>query len=136
MNWGTVKKTDVKKSTDKIVDLRPAGSEPSFDNPQGGNSQIASAKERGEDLESGMELLELDFLLGVIENTDGDDKNDVTMRKLAFNEITRRQQQNEIDSFALKVYAINDNNLYGKDIQCEAMKELSLRTEQHAKRPA
>ena len=126
MNWGTVKKGDMKK-TDKVVELRPG--ETGFENSEAESTQTAPAAQRTEDLESGMELLELDFVLGVIENIDGTDKNDVMMRKLCFNEVTRRNQQNEIDSYALKVYAINDGNLYGKDIQCEAMKEMALRTE-------
>jgi hypothetical protein len=127
MNWGTIKKGEVKKS-DKVVELRPG--ESGFDSsaePQG--QQAAETTQRTEDLDSGMELLELDFLLGIIESTEGEDKNDVMMRKLCFNEVIRRSQQNEMDSFALKVYSINDNNLYGKDIQCHAMKELALRTE-------
>ena len=77
-----------------------------------------------------MDLLEMDFLLGVIENTDGDDKNDVAMRRLSFNEVLRRNQQSDIDSAALSVYAVDEKDLYGKDIQCAAMKELTRRTEQ------
>ena len=127
MNWGTVKKGDMKKPTDKVVELRPG--ESGFENSEVEISQAAQTTQRSEDLESGMELLELDFVLGIIENTEGTDKNDVMMRKLCFNEVTRRNQQNEIDSYALKVYSINENNLYGKDIQCEAMKEMALRTE-------
>ena len=126
MNWGTVKKGEMKK-TDKVVELRPG--ESGFENSEAMSTQTEPAAQRTEDLESGMELLELDFVLGVIENIEGTDKNDVMMRKLCFNEVARRNQQNEIDSFALKVYAINDGNLYGKDIQCEAMKEMALRTE-------
>jgi len=91
------------------------------------------AKERGKDLHSGMELLELDFLLSVVENTKGGDENDVAMRKLNFNELLRREQLNEANSSALKVYAINQGNLYGKDIQCEAMKELTERTAHKSK---
>jgi hypothetical protein len=127
MNWGTLKKGEVKKSTDKVVELRPG--ETSFETADSQRQQASESAQRPEDLESGMELLELDFLLGIIENTEGADKNDVTMRKLCFNEVIRRTQQNEIDSYALKVYSINEDNLYGKDIQCEAMKELALRTE-------
>jgi hypothetical protein len=85
-------------------------------------------RERGKDLHSGMELLELDFLLSIVENTKGRVKNDVRMRKLSFNELRRREQLNEADSNALKVYAINKGNLYGKNIQRGAMKELSERT--------
>ena len=91
------------------------------------------AKKREKDLHSGMELLELDFLLSVVENTKGGDENDVAMRKLNFNELLRRDQLNEANSSALKVYAINQGNLYGKDIQCEAMKELTERTAHKSK---
>ncbi len=80
------------------------------------------------DLGGGMELLEMDFLLNVVENTKGDDKNDVTMRKLVFNELMRRDQVSAVDSQALKVYTVDEDKLYGKDIQCEAMKKLTDRT--------
>jgi hypothetical protein len=87
-----------------------------------------AARERGRDLAGGMEMLKLDFLLSVVENAEGDDKNDVMMRKLNFNELLRREQLNEIDGNALKVYAVDEGNLYGKDIQFQAMKELAVRT--------
>jgi hypothetical protein len=86
------------------------------------------ARERGRDLAGGMEMLELDFLLSVVENAEGDDKNDVAMRQLNFNELIRRGQVNEIDSNALKVYARDEGGFYGKDIQCEAIRELAVRT--------
>jgi len=86
------------------------------------------AREREKDLRSGMELLELSFLLRIVENTDGDDEKDVIIRKLNFKELLRRGKLNEADSNALKIYAINKGNLYGKDIQCEAMKNLAERT--------
>ena len=131
MNWGTMKKGEMKKSGDKVVEFRPG--EGGFENTEVENTPTATATQRSEDLESGMELLELDFLLGIIENTDGSDKNDIMMRKLCFNETLRRNQQNEIDSYALKVYALNEGNHYGKEIQCEAMKELSQRTANKAR---
>jgi hypothetical protein len=84
--------------------------------------------EKNKDLRGGMDLLELDFLLSIVENTKGNNQNDVTMRKLNFNEILRREKQNQIDSNALAVYAVNAGNLYGKDIQCEAIKELAKKT--------
>ena len=84
--------------------------------------------EKNKDLRGGMDLLELDFLLSIVENTKDNDQNDVTMRKLNFNEVLRREKQNHIDSNALAVYAVNAGSLYGKDIQCEATKELSRRT--------
>ncbi len=90
--------------------------------------QEPGEKRKG-DVGGGMELLELDFLLGVIEDTKGNDNHDVTMRKLTFNEILRRENQTQIDSNALAVYAVK-GNLYGKVIQCEAMKELTRRTMQ------
>ena len=81
------------------------------------------------DLQSGMELLGQDFLLKVVENTnDGDDEKDVAMRKLNFKELQRRGELSQADSKALKKYAINKGNLYGKDIQCEALKKLAERT--------
>ena len=92
-----------------------------------------AARERGRDLACGMEMLELDFLLSVVENAEGDDKNDVMMRKLNFNELLRREQLNKIDGNALKVYAVDEGNLYGKDIQCQAIKELAVRTVRESK---
>jgi len=92
-----------------------------------------AARERGRDLAGGMEMLKLDFLLSVVENAEGDDKNDVMMRKLNFNELLRREQLNEIDGNALKVYAVDEGNLYGKDIQFQAIKELTVRTARKGK---
>ncbi len=86
------------------------------------------AKEKNKDLHGGMDLLELDFLLSIVENVKGNDQKDVTMRKFNFNEVLRRGKQNQVDSNALVVYAMNVGNLYGKDIQCEATKELATRT--------
>jgi hypothetical protein len=92
------------------------------------------AKEKEKDLHSGMELLEVDFLLSIVENTNGgDDEKDVTIRKLNFKELLRRGKLNHADSNALKIYAINKGNLYGKDIQCEAIKSLAERTAKGAK---
>ncbi len=91
------------------------------------------AKERGKDLHSGMELLGLDLLLSIVEDTKGGDENDVAMRELNFNELLRREQLNEIDGNALKVYAVDEGNLYGKDIQCQAIKELTVRTARKSK---
>ncbi len=93
-----------------------------------GERQNKPGKRTEKDLDSGMELLELNFLLGIIENTKGDDAKDVMMRKLGFNELVRRGQLYAVSGKTLKVYAIDAGNLYGKDIQCEAMKELAERT--------
>ena len=92
------------------------------------NPKNTLATEKNKDLQSGMELLELDFLLSIVENTKGNDQNDVTMRKLNFNEVLRREKLSQVKSKVLTVYAINRGNLYGKDIQCEAMGELAERT--------
>ena len=92
-----------------------------------------SAGERGRDLHSGMEILELDLLLSIVEKTEGDDEKDVVMQEINFNELLRREQLAVVDSDALKVYAVNKGNLYGKAIQCEAMKELTIRTARKSK---
>jgi hypothetical protein len=89
-----------------------------------------SSRRRGKDLQSGMELLGLDFLLSVVEKTDSNEELDVTMRKLNFNELIRTEQLHAVDSNALKVYAMNEGGLYSRDAQCEAMKELAARTPQ------
>jgi hypothetical protein len=83
---------------------------------------------KNKDLRGGMDLLELDFLLSIVENTKGNDQNDVTMRKLNFNEVLRREKLGQVNSKVVTVYAINRGNLYGKDIQCKAMGELAERT--------
>ena len=92
------------------------------------NPKKKPATEKNKDLHSGMDLLKLDFLLSIVENTKGNDQNDVTMRKLNFNEVLKREKQSQVKSEVLTVYAINRDNLYGKDIQCEAMGELAERT--------
>jgi len=113
------KKTEVRKTASgKVVEVRSS--------VKGPPAKVELDRDR--DLASGMEVLELEFLLGVVETTKSDDKNDVMMRKFVFNELHRRQQLEAVDSKALKVYAVNDGNLYGKDIQCEAMKKLTERT--------
>ena len=84
--------------------------------------------EKTKNLHSGMELLELNFLLSVVENTNGSNPKDVTMRKLNFSELARREKLSLLGSSVLKIYAINQSNLYGKDRQYLAMKELAKRT--------
>ena len=102
---------------------------PDFDGPaMFGRGKYEPAAERNADLNSGMELLKLDFLLSIVQDTDGDNKNDVTMRKLNFNELVRRAKLDQVSSSVLKVYAINRGNLYDKAIQCEAISELARRT--------
>ena len=128
MAWSVGEKKGETRRTagSKLAEVRPSTDGSSPETAEQEKLKSESAKER--DLASGMEMLELDFLLGVIEKTKGDDKNDVAMRKLSFNELLRREQQKHIDSKALTVYAVDEDNLYGKDIQCEAMKELTKRT--------
>jgi cell division septation protein DedD len=84
--------------------------------------------QNNKDLQSGMELLELDFLISVVEKIKGKTKNDITIRKLNFNELARRQELSHVKSKPLTTYAIDKENLYGKDIQCKAMTQLSQRT--------
>ena len=122
MNWTAGdKKSDIKKGdSSKLVELRPENKE---------KQDAANLNHGNRDLSSGMEVLELDFLLSVVESTQSHDSNDVTMRKLDFNELIRRGLLNEIDSDAIKVYAKDENKFYGREIQCAAMKELTIRTE-------
>jgi hypothetical protein len=84
-------------------------------------------RKAGKDMHSGMELLEVEFLLSVVDNSDNGDGHDVIMRKLCFNELVRSSQRHEISSGALKMYAMDVDGLYGKSIQCEAMLELAER---------
>jgi hypothetical protein len=124
MAWGVgERKIEIRKAGSKVVEL--GGTLEST-----GEASMEKKTRAGRNLAGGMDLLELDFLLGVVENTDGEDKNDVAMRKLTFNEVLRRNQQNEVDSASLSVYSVDEKGLYGKDIQCAAMKELTRRTEQ------
>ena len=82
-----------------------------------------------EDRRGGMELLDLDFLLNVVSDTQVNGNVDVTMHKLIFKELIRRNKLSEIKSKVLKEYVLNKGSLYSKDIQCEAIKELASRTE-------
>jgi len=119
------KKVETKRTgPGKVVEMRPS---------EKNSSEEAAKESKGRNLTGGMELLELDFLLSVIENTKGNDRNDVTMRKLSFNELIHREQADTIDSNALKAYAIDKNSLYSKVIQCEAMRVLTDRTKRGSK---
>ena len=127
MAWGvSERKVDTRRGPGgKFVPLEGAQEQEA-----GGETPMEKRTKAQRNLAGGMDLLELDFLLGVIESTDGVDKNDFAMRKLTFNEVLRRSLQNEIDSSALSVYAVDEKGHYGKDIQCAALKELARRTEQ------
>jgi len=95
---------------------------------RGNLEQSGNKLGRERDLGGGMEMLEVDFLVSVVENAKGNDKRDVMMRKFSFDELARRRQLYAVDSSMLRVYAMNKANLYDKHIQCEAMKELAERT--------
>jgi hypothetical protein len=125
MAWGVgERKVDLRKGPGgKVVPLGEA-------EETGGEKAMEKKTRAQRNLAGGMDLLDLDFLLGIIESTNGEDKNDVAMRKLTFNEVLRRNQQNEVDSTALSLYAVDEKSHYGKNIQCAAMKELNRRTEQ------
>ncbi len=133
MAWNTIreKKSEVKNmAASKIVEMpSPAKAASNVSD----NENLKNESNKNKDLAGGMEILDLDFLLSIVENTKGNDKNDVTMRKLTFDELLRREQLDTIDSNALKVYAINEGNPYGKTIQCEAMKVLTERTTRKSK---
>ncbi len=90
----------------------------------------SEATKRGRDLHGGLELLELDFLLDMVENIEGIEEYDLTMRKLSFHELARTTRLSEIDSGVLKYYCMDEDGLYDRRTQCEAMQELSSRTEQ------
>jgi hypothetical protein len=117
------KKTETKRTgPGKVVEVRGPGK------GAAGVGEGRGGPDTDRDLGSGMEMLEMDFLLSVVENTKGDDKNDVTMRKLVFSELIRREEVDAVDSNTLKVYTVDEDHLYGKSIQCEAMKKLVERT--------
>ncbi len=84
------------------------------------------------DLSGGMELLEVDFLLDVVENTEEESEADIIMRAAAFHELIRRDQLKHADSEALTVYAVNTDGYFDKEIQSEAVRELAQRTYSHS----
>ncbi len=108
----------------KVAQRKAAVEEPTFDF----GSRNTAGRENPKDLAGGMEMLESDFLVSIVERTQGDDKNDVMLQKLSFNELVRRGELKAADSKSLKAYAINQGSLYDKRIQCEALKELAERT--------
>jgi len=80
------------------------------------------------DLTCGMELLDRNFLVQSVERTDSDDRRDISIRCLCFNELVRRNELSAVAGAALTVYTVDENGFYGKTIRCEAMKELASRT--------
>ena len=120
MKWNNVKEENEmlkEKASTSVVGVR---------------SEIAKGKGKGRDMQGGLDLLDTDFLLSIVDNTDSSQANDVTMRKINFNELLRRNQRHEISSSALKVYTMDVDGVYGKDIQCQAMQELAERTSAQA----
>ncbi len=93
------------------------------------DTQQAAITTPHRNLAGGMELLKTDFLVGVIEELAGEDHRDVAMRKFAFAELVRRNELGAVESDAITMYARDEHELYGKLIQCEAMEELSRRTQ-------
>jgi len=114
----------IQKRNENIISRQPL-------NGNNGNSTESSntpPAKRQDDVYSGLELLDTDFLLSIIEDLQENEGNDLTMRKICFNEMLRRDLRNHIDSQALEVYAVDSNCNYGKDIQSQAMMELAQRT--------
>ncbi|MHC4094748.1 MAG: hypothetical protein ACYSU3_01695 [Planctomycetota bacterium] len=111
----------------KTAPTKKITKEPMFDFEA--TDKVSSAEYKEErDVSSGMELLDLDFLVKIVENTKGRNKKDVMMRKLVFDELLRREQVTAVDSKALNIYTMNKSKLYNKEIQCAAMKALAERT--------
>lgn len=79
-------------------------------------------------MNAGLEILDDDFVVSLVENIESDDHNDVTMRIIGFNELLRRESLDLVNSNAMADYGRDEQCLYGKDIQCEAIKELARRT--------
>ncbi len=127
-------KEQIRAVKDKYVEFflktaRPKtnSQEPLFDFDSTDTARSEKQK-KARDLNSGMEILDLDFLVKIVEKTRGKNEKNVTMRQLVFNELVRREQLSEISSKTLNFYTINKGNIYDKKIQCEAMTELAKRT--------
>ena len=99
------------------------------------NSSPERRQKKTADLEKGLELLELPFLINVVGNIEDGEKQDIEIRKIVFNELVRRGNLSRIEGNVLKIYAKNPKNLFGKSIQCQAIAELAGRTndKRHAK---
>jgi hypothetical protein len=111
----------------KTAPTKKITKEPMFDF-EAANKISSGEHKEDRDVSSGMELLDLDFLVKIVENTKGRNKKDVMMRKLVFDELLRREQVTAVDSKALNIYTMNKSKLYNKEIQCAAMKALAERT--------
>ncbi|MHC4104545.1 MAG: hypothetical protein ACYSR9_06365 [Planctomycetota bacterium] len=111
----------------KTAPTKKITKEPMFDFEAADKVSGGEHKE-ARNVSSGMEILDLDFLVKIVENTKGRNKKDVMMRKLVFDELLRREQVTAVDSKALNIYTMNKSKLYSKKIQCGAMKALAERT--------
>lgn len=94
-------------------------------------AKASEARRRGRDLHGGMELLSIDFLLDIVENIESADAAEISMRKLSLHELMRTSRISEVDSNVLRYYCMDEEGLYDRQIQFEAMKELAERTRQH-----
>ena len=118
---GDMMENDGKKESysETAVEVKPSSNE--------NKKRSNLIRKGGKDMHSGMSLLDVEFLLSIVDNSDNGDGHDVIMRKLCFNELIRSSQRHEISSSSLKMYAMDVDGLYGKSIQCEAMLELAER---------
>ena len=80
------------------------------------------------DMQSGMELLGVEFVLDLAEKTDFDTRDEAVMHNIGLNELIRRGSFELIDSNTLAAYVTNDGNFYSTQIQCSAMQVLAQRT--------
>ena len=96
-----------------------------------GTAKASEARRRGRDLHGGMELLSIDFLLDIVENIDSTEEAEISMRKLSLHELMRTSRISEVDSNVLRYYCMDEDSIYDRQIQFEAMKELAERTRQH-----
>jgi len=121
-----VKRIDRRAHDEAIEDIIKPSAVSVFEPAKAVSGPKPSAKKK--DTLAGMELLERNFLVSVVERTDSPDQRDIEMRRLCFTELTRRKELWSIASAALKVYTLDEDGFYGKVIRCEAMAELAGRT--------
>ncbi len=72
---------------------------------------------------------DLTVMLDIVEDTTSNNDDDVIMRILTLEKLICQNQLDQTDSHALKIYAMDEDNLYGKPIQRAAMTELASRTQ-------
>ena len=110
-----------------VEEIRQDKSKASPTEPQASQDEAESAK-GWRDLQSGMELLGIEFMLDLAEKTDFDTRDEAVMHNLGLNELIRRGNLDQIDSRTLATYANNDGNFYSTQVQCSAMQILAQRT--------